>query len=309
MRFGSKKESAGLYVGKRSYVYLMLESSGSDIVLADSSSGSLETPLSGSLFSSAESDLSRAFAQVSSSVKAVRRAKVHFAIPMTDSLLRVASMAGLTLDEAKKAFRYEVERHFPFKADDCVFDLDEIDYPIGDGAERRFVVSAAKRAPAELICRSARSHGLRFGAMEPEQTAIERAVSHFFPNDGGCVALYAGTERALVVFVWRGKGIFYRNISALADEAEDNLDDKASSLADEMRASVQFGLSRNEGFLFDEIFLFGPGASGRLRAALCDSFADCRVSVVFPERRFGAEFPAHEGWIAALGLALRGYDC
>ena len=308
MRFGAKKESAGLYVGRRSYVYLRLESSANDVVLADSSSGTLQTPLSGSLFSSTESDLSRAFAQVSASVRAAKRHDVNFAIPMTDSLLRVASMAGLTLSEAKKAFRYEVERHFPFKADDCVFDLGEIDYPTDGASDRRFIVSAAKREPAKSICSAARSHGLRFCAMEPEQTAIERAASRFFPRDSGCVSLYVGTESALVIFVWRGNGIFYRNISVSADKINENLDESALSLAGQTRASVRFGLSRNEGFTFDEIFLFGPGASGRIHAALRDCFPDYPLSIVFPEQRFGAEFPSREGWITALGLALRGHD-
>ena len=79
-------------------------------------------------------------------------------------------------------------------------------------------------------------------------------------------------------------------------------------LAEEVRASVQFGLSRNEGFAYDDIFLVGPGAAGRFCAVLSDVFPERSVKTVFPERRFGLDFPSCEGWTAALGLALREYD-
>ena len=175
-----KRVSAGLYVGGRSFVYLALEESGGEVRVAASSSGTFQSQLGngGSPFSASEAELSQAFGRVASSVKAARRHEVNFAVPMTESLLRVIPMQGLTRAEAKRAFRYEAERHFPFGSDDCVYDLDEIDYPLGGGSsERRFVVSAARRRTAEGVCRAARSCGISFGAMEPEQTAIERAAS------------------------------------------------------------------------------------------------------------------------------------
>lgn len=306
-----KRVSAGLYVGGRSFVYLALEESGGEVRVAASSSGTFQSQLGngGSPFSASEAELSQAFGRVASSVKAARRHEVNFAVPMTESLLRVIPMQGLTRAEAKRAFRYEAESHFPFGSDDCVYDLDEIDYPLGGGSsERRFVVSAARRRTAEGVCRAARSCGISFGAMEPEQTAIERAASPAFPSEGGCVCVYAGIERSLVIFVWRGCGIYYRNIALGTDAGGRSLDESAAALAEEVRASVQFGLSRNEGFAFNDIFLFGPGAAGRFCAVLSDVFPERSVKTVFPERRFGLDFPSCEGWTAALGLALREYD-
>ena len=101
----------------------------------------------------------------------------------------------------------------------------------------------------------------------------------------------------------------YRNSPVSAKDVPGALDDAAAALADEVRGSVEFGLSRNDGFSFDELCLFGPCASGRLRAALEDCFPERTVKAIFPERRFGLDFPHEEGWTAALGLALRGYDC
>ncbi len=310
MLFEKKSITAGLYVGSSSYVYLALECAGGVTRAAASFSDVLPESLRGGLsFSASADELSDVFRFVAASVKPARKRPVYFAVPMTESLLRIVPMPGLTCAEARKAFRYEVERHFPFGSDDCVYDLDEIDYPVGGGAsERRFTVSAARRAAVEAVYAAARSQGLRFSVMEPEQTALERAAASDAPRDGGCVLLYAGFERSLLIFLWRGCGIFYRNISFPYGFDWGSLDDAAADIAGKVRASVAFGLSRNDGFSFDSLRIFGPGASGRLCAALMDAFPECAVSVVFPERRFGLDFPADEGWTAALGLALREYD-
>lgn len=309
--FCGKNISAGLYVGNGSYVYLALEGAGENVKVSASSSAKLPPSITcgGSLFSASDGELKNVFRFVADSAKLSRGCRVNFAVPMNASLLRVAAMPGLTRDEARKAFRYEVDRYFPFSMDDCVFDLDEIDYPAGGGScERRFVVSAARRAQAEAVYSAARSCGMRFAAMEPEQVAIERAAAPVLEQGKGCVYVYAGVENLLVVFSWHRRGIFYRNKAIAFDGAAGSLDESAAALTEEVRGSVEFGLSRNEGFKFDEIFLFGPGASGRLRAALGDRFPEHDVNVIFPERRFGLDFPYGEGWTAALGLALREYD-
>lgn len=311
MLFGGKNVSAGLYVGNSSYVYLALEGDAGNIKVSASSSAKLPPSATrgGSLFGASERELKDVFRFVADSLKLSRGCRVNFAVPMNASLLRVAAMPGLTRDEARRAFRYEVERYFPFSMDDCVFDLDEIDYPMGGGScERRFVVSASRRAQAEAVYGAARACGMRFAAMEPEQVAIERAASPASGDGKGCVYVYAGAENLLVVFSWHRRGIFYRNKAVAFDGAAGSLDESAAALADDVRGSVEFGLSRNEGFKFDKIFLFGPGASGRLRAALDDRLPEHDVNVIFPERRFGLDFPYGEGWTAALGLALREYD-
>ena len=311
MLFGRRNVSAGLFVSNRSYVYLALEGEGGSAKVSASSAGTLPESVAcgASLFSASAKELKDIFRFISDAAKPARGG-LNFAVPMSASLLRVASMPGLTRDEARKAFRYEVERHFPFNAEDCVFDLDEIDYPVGgDSCERRFVVSAARRAQAEAVYGAARACGLRFAAMEPEQVALERAASSEIGRSDGRVYVYAGEENLLVLFSWRGKGIFYRNSPVSAKDVPGALDDAAAALADEVRGSVEFGLSRNDGFSFDELCLFGPCASGRLRAALEDCFPERTVKAIFPERRFGLDFPHEEGWTAALGLALRGYDC
>lgn len=311
MLFRGKNLSAGLYVGNGSYVYLALEGDAGNIKVSASSSAKFPPSVTCgvSLFSASERELKDIFRFVADSAKISHGCRINFAVPMNASLLRAAAMPGLTRDEARKAFRYEVERYFPFSADDCVFDLDEIDYPAGDGScERRFVVSAARRAQTETVYSAARACGMRFAAMEPEQVAIERTVSPVSENGKSCVYVYAGAENLLIVFSWRRRGIFYRNKAVDSDGAAGSLDESAAVLADDVRDSIEFGLSRNEGFKFDKIYLFGPGASGRLRAALDDRFPDHGVHVIFPERRFGLDFPNGDGWTAALGLALREYD-
>ena len=311
MLFGGKIVAAGLYVGNGSYVCLALEGDAGNVKVSASFSAELPPSVAcgGSLFSASDRELKDIFRFVADSAKLPRGCRVNFAVPMNASLLRVAAMPGLTRDEARKAFRYEVDRYFPFNAEDCVFDLDEIDYPTGGGScERRFVVSTARRAQAEAVYGAARACGMRFASMEPEQVAIERAASPASGDGTGCVYVYAGAENLLVVFLWHRRGIFYRNQAIAFDGAAGSLDENASALADDVRGSVEFGLSRNEGFNFDTIYLFGPGASGRLQAALDDRFPEHDVNVIFPERRFGLDFPCGEGWTAALGLALREYD-
>ena len=153
MLFGRRNVSAGLFVSNRSYVYLALEGEGGSAKVSASSAGALPDSVAcgASLFSASAKELKDIFRFVSDAAKPARGG-LNFAVPMSASLLRVASMPGRTRDEARKAFRYEVERHFPFNAEDCVFDLDEIDSPLGGGScVRRVVVSAARRAQAEAV--------------------------------------------------------------------------------------------------------------------------------------------------------------
>lgn len=238
---------------------------------------------------------------------------VNLGLPVTESLLRVVDMPGLSLAEAKQAFKFEVENYFPFSESDCAYDLAEIDYPVGENvSEKRFLVAAARKALLENITRAAASHGIRLASLEPSQIALERAAGAEYGFDDACVYIYAGVGRSVVILSWKGCGIFYGNIaSGFGKMMERGANDDeyaamAASFSREVRSSLQFAMSRSRAFTVKTAYLFGFGASRQLSDMLADLTSLENVTLIDVMKLHGICFEADGGgWETALGLALR----
>ncbi|WP_455600334.1 type IV pilus biogenesis protein PilM [Cloacibacillus sp.] len=316
MGFFSKKKtiSAGLVLDVGSFRYLSLEGGDGFYNVVDSLSGSIpaEYGASEDPFSDSGGYLGSVFDYIAKSAGGFNVA-VNFALLVTESLLRIVNLPGMTLAEARMAFRYEFENYFPFPEKEGVYDIAEIEYPVReDLSEKRFLVAAARRPLVENISRAAAAHGIRLAALEPSQIALERAANPPVAIDAGCAYIYAGNLRSVLILSWKGCGIFYRNISSGfgADILDGGFESEtyrehAFSFVREIRSSLQFAMSQNRSFSADSIYLFGPGASSYLCGLLKESTSMESVMLIDPMKVHGISFENNGGWDVAVGLALR----
>ncbi len=306
--------SAGLVLDGGAFRYLSLEGGDGFYSVVDSASESIPPGYAASddLFSDAGAYLDSVLDYVSRSVGGFKVA-VNFAIPVTESLLRIANLPGMTAAEARMAFRYEFENYFPFPENDGVYDIAEIEYPVReDFSEKRFIVAAARRALVDNISRAAAACGIKLASLEPSQLALERAATPPYPIETGCAYVYAGNFRSVLILSWRGCGIFYRSISSSfgADLMSGGFESEAYgehalSFARDIRSSLQFAMSQNRAFRAESLYLFGPGSSSRLCGLLKESTSMESVMLLDPMKVHGIDFDNAGGWDVALGLALR----
>jgi type IV pilus assembly protein PilM len=313
-----KKENAGLYIDKGMFRYLSLSGNEGDYSVTHAVAGVLrELPGNdGGPFADSGTGLDAAFAQIAETLgdSAVR---VNAYIPTTDALLRIVPMQDMDLADAKLAFRYDFERYFPIALDDSVFDMAEIEYPLPDGkTEKRFLVAVTRSALIERITDAASAYGIKLGAIEPAQIALERAITPPIPPCDAAVYIYAGLSRSVIILSWKGKGIFYRAItfdfkSNPSEPIPDtnNEDSPSFVFVREIRSSIQFALSQIRGFVPQAAYVFGPWGT----ESLCDLIKEAvdipTVMLADPLRVHGIEMDEQniaEGcWDISVGLALR----
>ncbi|MDD2350992.1 MAG: pilus assembly protein PilM, partial [Synergistaceae bacterium] len=239
---------------------------------------------------------------------------VRLSLPTTDSLLRVVNFPNMSLYEAKLAFRYEFENYFPFPIEEGIYDLAEIFYPLQNGAEEsRYLVGAARKTLIENITKAAKANGIEITAIEPAQIALERAVTPITPVSDASVFIYAGKTRSVLIFSWKGNGIFYRTMSigftgiSFVDESfNEQLNAEYNAFAREIHSSLQFALSQMRGFKPDMFFIFGPGATQDLCDFLKESLSIPEIMLSDPISLHGLAFDSSAGsWDIPIGLALR----
>lgn len=315
MGFFSKKRkvSAGLSIQNGSYRYLAIEGDDGTYNVVNKSTELIpaRNMKSDDPFQDSGAYLDLVFRFISSRIGHFDT-PVNFAIPISESLLRIVNMPGMTEQEARMAFRYEFENYFPFSEAEGVYDVSEIKFPVREDVEEpRFIVAAARRALIENISRSAVTNGIRIASLEPAQIALERAASPEPYIDDGCVYLYAGVDRSVLILSWKGAGIFYRSISVAfgttdtAEQESDEYKDLVFSFVRDVRSSLQFALSQNRGFSAKSIYLFGPGAAPYICSALAESVSLEHVIQIDPMKIHGVEMNGGGEWDIALGLALR----
>ena len=206
-----KKKRAGLFIDRGYFRYLTVVGLPGSYVVTDAVSGELseEVTQGGDPFTSNGMYLYQVMNEILHNVGSID-VPVRLSLPTTDSLLRVVNFPNMSLYEAKLAFRYEFENYFPFPIEEGIFDLAEIFYPLQNGTEEpRFLVGAARRTLIENITKAAKANGIEITAIEPAQVALERAVTPAAPVSDACVYIYAGKIRSVIIFSWKGNGIFY----------------------------------------------------------------------------------------------------
>ena len=310
-----KKKRAGLFIDRGYFRYLAVVGLPGSIVVADSFAGELpeDATQGGDPFANNGMYLFQVMNEVLHAVGTID-VPVRLSLPTTDSLLRVVNFPGMSLDEAKLAFRYEFENYFPFPIEEGIFDLAEIFYPLQNGTEEpRYLVGAARKTLIENITKAAKANGIEITAIEPAQVALERAVTPITPVSDASVYIYAGKTRSVLIFSWKGNGIFYRTMSigftgiSFVDESfNEQLSAEFNAFAREVHSSLQFALSQIRGFKPDMFFLFGPGATQDLCEFLKESLSIPEIMVSDPISIHGLDFDSSAGsWDIPIGLALR----
>lgn len=310
----AKKVSAGLMIDGDSFRYISLGSADDSYEVVDSVSEKIPEGYmhSGDPFEDNGAYLDNIFGFIASSISTFHTS-VNFAIPVSESLLRIFAMPGVTLPEAKLAFKYDFENYFPFAQEEGVYDIAEIQYPVKeDTTKQRFLAAASRKVLLENISRGAAAHNIRLTSLEPAQLALERAASPSVPIEESSVLIYAGRMRSVLILSWHGNGIYYRNITfgfspeVLSQGSEsDEFKENAFSFARDVRASIQFALSQNRGFQAKSVYLFGPGASDSLCSLLKDTMSMETVMRIDPMKIHGINFENNGDWDIALGLAMR----
>ena len=310
-----KKKRAGLFIDRGYFRYLAVVGLPGSIVVADSFAGELpeDATQGGDPFANNGMYLFQVMNEVLHAVGTID-VPVRLSLPTTDSLLRVVNFPGMSLYEAKRAFRYEFENYFPFPIEEGIFDLAEIFYPLQNGTEEpRYLVGAARKTLIENITKAAKANGIEITAIEPAQVALERAVTPITPVSDASVYIYAGKTRSVLIFSWKGNGIFYRTMSigftgiSFVDESfNEQLSAEFNAFAREVHSSLQFALSQIRGFKPDMFFLFGPGATQDLCEFLKESLSIPEIMVSDPISIHGLDFDSSAGsWDIPIGLALR----
>ncbi len=310
-----KKKRAGLFIERGYFRYLSVVGVPGDYTVEASFAGDISEEITqgGEPFTNNGMYLYQVFNEILYSVGDIS-APVALSLPTTDALLRVVSFPGMSLYEAKLAFRYEFENYFPFPADEGIFDVGEILYPLQNGGEDlRFIVAAARKTLIENITKAARASGIELAAIEPAQIAIERSATPLVPMADALVYVYAGRIRSVLIFSWKGTGIFYRTISvgflgiSFTDESyNEQLNAEFNAFAREIHSSLQFALSQIRGFKPEIFFLTGPGATQELCDFLKESLSIPEIMISNPLMVHGLDFDSGSGgWDIPIGLALR----
>lgn len=309
-----KKLSVGLSIEGEEFHLMMIEGGGGYRGVLKSAHGIFPKEIlkSGNIYENFGANLDPVFKFVVEKAGGISE-PVNLGLPAAESLLRIVNMPGLSLEDSKQAFRFEVENYFPFPASDSVYDIAEIEWPVGENAvEKRFLVAAARKTLLENITRAASLNGMALASLEPSQLALERAAGAERPIEDSCVYIYAGGESSVLILSWRGCGIFYRNIpSGLGEAVKMSVESEeysaaATSFSRDVQSTLQFALSQNRALSVKSAYLFGPGASQKLRDTLKEWTSIEGIALIDVMRLHGINFETGRGgWETALGLALR----
>lgn len=310
-----KKSRAGLLIDRGIFRYLAVQGSAGSYSVTDHVGEDVAgvPEFDDDPFVRGGMNLERCFSYLSAKISDVK-IPINVSLPTSDSLLRIVNLPGMTLPEAKLAFRYEFENYFPFPAEEGIFDMAQIEYPLPNNAvEKRFIVCATRLALVENIMTAAAAHGFVIEAIEPAQIAIERAVTPIVSPSDASVSVYAGRTRSVLILSWKGNGVFYRSMSIGFDgidrsspEGEVDFTAQQVSFVKEVRSSLQFALSQIRGFDSKELYICGPGADNDLSDMMRDSLSVEQVIRVDCMDIHGIEFEtADDSWEIPIGLALR----
>lgn len=326
-----KKVRAGLFIDGNGYQCLVVSGNQKhfsvvDYVAQDLQIGTLDEK--DSLFN-ARDKIYTCF-QILDSGVLDKETPIYVSLPITDSLLRIVDLPGVSVEEAKHAFRYEFSNYFPFSLKEGIYDIDKIDFPlINNMTEKRFLVVATRLSLIDNIMTAAAERGYIIAGIVPAQISIERALTPLTNTKDSSIIIYAGKYRSVMILSWRGNGIFYRCISIGFDVLKDlenipvpesdiegaevlnNTDEIETRTVDfvkEIRFSMQFALSQIRGFNPNLVYLCGPGASIRMLDMLKETLSLEDILIVNPfdlhEIRSDKDMTS-ENWDIPLGTVLR----
>ena len=146
------------------------------------------------------------------------RVPISVALSANDALIRIIDLPNMTIQEAKTTIMYNYDEYLPFSLDDTVFDISKIEFPGSIDIEKRFVLASLLKQISVSISESAFSLGYDINFIEPVQISIERVLS---ANDSAQydskLFVFTMNNIMLMVYYWKGYGIFYREVLGTDD--------------------------------------------------------------------------------------------
>jgi type IV pilus assembly protein PilM len=209
--------------------------------------------------------------------------------------------------ELAAAVRFQASEAIAMPLDEVIMDHQVVgEYINADGAARlRIVVVAARESMISRVVEAVRGAGLRPEGIDLNAFALVRTLS--LPTDSAensRVYCHLGAVTNLAIALG-SVCVFTRPLSTVWDDEDEDI---AAALAEEIRLSVDFYMAQPDARWVGEVVLSGPGSR---RAGLTDALAgmiDVPVTVAEPlghlgEGRIGADEDPYRHTIAA-GLAL-----
>jgi len=212
--------------------------------------------------------------------------------------------------EREAAVRFQAAEAIAMPLDEATLDYRVIERVSVDGVERdRMVVVAARRSMIDQLLEASRGAGLKVEGIDLNAFALVRALTS--PGAGSeslgenaCVYCHLGATTNLVIAVG-SNCVFTRPLTTSWDAGDAEV---ASSLAEEIRLSIDFHLNLPGARMVEAVVLTGPGAQSAGLVHALDAAIGRPVSVAEPLRTlpvyaFSPGEDPHRYTVAA-GLAL-----
>jgi type IV pilus assembly protein PilM len=210
--------------------------------------------------------------------------------------------------ERDAAVRFQAAEAIAMPLEEVVLDyqvIGETVTPEG-AAKHRMIVVAAREAMISRIIDAVRGAGLKAEGVDLNAFALVRALANDgeAPDDSARVFCHLGGITNLAIAVG-STCLFTRPLSTNLEDEDENL---AASLAEEIRLSIDFYMTQPEARWVGEVLLSGPGSRRAGLAEQLSSLIGVPVSTAQPLGRLSAEgIPADEDpyrHTVAAGLAL-----
>ena len=210
--------------------------------------------------------------------------------------------------EREAAVRFQAAEAIAMPLEEVVLDyqvIGETVTPEGT-AKHRMIVVAAREAMIARIVDAVRAAGLKADGIDLNAFALVRALASAEegPEDSARVFCHLGGITNLAIAVG-STCLFTRPLST---NLEDEVEDLAASLAEEIRLSIDFYMTQPEARWVGEVLLSGPGSRRDGLAEQLSALIGVPVSTAEPLGRLGTHgIPAGEDpyrHTVAAGLAL-----
>jgi type IV pilus assembly protein PilM len=214
MGFGSSVKSAvGLDIGSHSVKVVELVRAGKSLKLAHYAIQELApgTVVDGEIVNREHVNTSIRDALRNADIKPKA---VFSAVSGRSVIVRRIPMEKMSEEEARQAIHWEAEQHIPFRIDEVSIDFKIINPELAPG-QMEVLLVAAKKEAVELHRGLLAGAGVRPGAIELEQFALQRAYEFSYkPSGDECVTiLNIGAEVTNMVVVKGGLPSFNRDLS------------------------------------------------------------------------------------------------
>jgi len=186
--------------------------------------------------------------------------------------------------ERAAAVRFQAAEAVPMPLDDAILDYQLIERAMVDGVEReRMVVVAARKSMIERLLEASRAAGLKVEGIDLNAFALVRTlttarVASESPGENARVYCHLGGMTNLAIAVG-STCVFTRPLTTSWDADDEEI---ASSLAEDIRLSIDFHLNLPGARPVADVVLSGPGAQREGLLYALDGLTGRPVTVAEP---------------------------